>query len=65
MMTYRGFEIRTTRTGVWQAIRPTDLTWDDGLSAHDLFALKTAIDNHRDSQRANPWELPSVQSSAA
>lgn len=65
MMTYRGFEIRTTRDGIWQAIRPTDLTWEDGLSAPDRFALKAAIDNYRDSQRANPWELSSVAMVAA
>lgn len=65
MLTYRAFEIRTTRDGVWQAIRPTDLTWEDGLSAPDRFALKAAIDNYRDSQRANPWELPSVVAVAA
>lgn len=65
MMTYQGFEIRANRAGVWQAIRPTDLTWEDGLSAPDRFALKTAIDNYRDSQRANPWDLPSVAVVAA
>jgi hypothetical protein len=60
-MNYRGFDIRETRNGIWQAIRPTDLTWDDGLSAPDRFALKAAIDNYRDGQRANPWDLPSVE----
>jgi hypothetical protein len=58
-MTYRGFEVRQTRTGVWQAITPTALHWEDGLSAPDRFALKSQIDNHRDGQRPNPWELPS------
>lgn len=65
MMTYRGFEIRTNRDGMWQAIRPTDLTWEDGLSAPDRFALRAAIDSCRDSQRANPWDLPSVAAVAA
>ena len=65
MMTYRGFEIRTTSAGLWQAIRPTDLTWEDGLSAPDRFALKTAIDNYRANERANPWDLPSVVMVAA
>lgn len=65
MMTYRGFEIRTTRDGIWQSIRPSDLTWEDGLSAPDRFALKAAIDNYRGSQRANPWDLPSVVAVAA
>jgi hypothetical protein len=37
------------------------LHWEDGLSAPDRFAMKTAIDNYRDNQRANPWELPSAQ----
>lgn len=65
MMTYQGYEIRTTRAGIWQAIRPTDLTWEDGLQAPDRFALKTAIDNHRANERRNPWNLPLVQTSAA
>jgi hypothetical protein len=60
-MNYRGFDIRETRNGIWQAIRPTDLTWDDGLSAPDRFALKSAIDAHGEQQRVNPWDLPSVQ----
>jgi hypothetical protein len=60
-MTYRGFEIRQTRTGVWQAITPTALHWEDGLSAPDRFALKSQIDAYRDQQRSNPWELPSVE----
>jgi hypothetical protein len=56
-MNYRGFEVRENRsTGQWQAITPTDLTWEDGLTAPDRFALKRAIDTFRDSQRANPWE---------
>jgi hypothetical protein len=60
-MNYRGFDIRETRSGIWQAITPTALHWDDGLTAPDRFALKAAIDNYRDGQRANPWDLPSVQ----
>lgn len=60
-MNYRGFEIRENRaTGQWQAITPTALHWEDGLSASDRFALKTAIDNYRDNQPANPWQLPSA-----
>jgi hypothetical protein len=55
-MQYRGFEIRQTRTGVWQAIIPTDPSWNDGLQSPDRFALKTAIDDYRDEQQANPWE---------
>jgi hypothetical protein len=56
-MQYRGFQVReNTKLGVWQAITPTDPTWDDGLQAPDRFALKTAIDDYRDEQRANPWE---------
>jgi hypothetical protein len=64
-MTYRGFEVRQTRNGIWQAITPTALHWEDGLSAPDRFALKTAIDNYRDNQRANPWDLPSVAQTVA
>jgi hypothetical protein len=61
-MQYRGFEVReNTKRGIWQAITPTALHWEDGLSAPDRFALKTAIDNYRDGQRVNPWQLPSVQ----
>jgi hypothetical protein len=60
-MNYRGFEVRENRTtGQWQAITPTALHWEDGLQAPDRFGLKAAIDNYRDNQRANPWELPSV-----
>jgi hypothetical protein len=59
-MNYRGFDIRETRSGIWQAITPTALHWEDGLSASNRFALKAAIDDYRDNQRANPWELPSV-----
>jgi hypothetical protein len=62
IMNYRGFEVReNTKRGIWQAITPTALHWEDGLSAPDRFALKTAIDAHRDNQRSNPWNLPSVQ----
>ncbi len=64
-MTYRNFQIRQTRTGIWQAITPTALHWEDGLSAPDRFQLKTAIDAYRDGQRSNPWELPSVQQEEA
>jgi hypothetical protein len=61
-MNYRGFEVRENRkTGQWQAITPTALHWEDGLTAPDRFALKATIDNYRDEQRANPWDLPSVQ----
>jgi hypothetical protein len=61
-MNYRGFEVReNTKRGIWQAVTPTDLTWEDGLSAPDRFALKSAIDNYRDGQRPNPWDLPSVE----
>jgi hypothetical protein len=61
-MQYRGFEVReNTKRGIWQAITPTALHWEDGLSAPDRFALKSAIDNYLDNQRPNPWELPSVQ----
>jgi hypothetical protein len=59
-MNYRGFEIRQTRNGIWQAVRHTDLLWSDGITAADRFALKSQIDTYRDNQRANPWELPSV-----
>jgi hypothetical protein len=60
-MTYRGFEVRENRaTGQWQAITPTAFHWEDGLSAPDRFALKAAIDDYRNNERANPWELPSV-----
>jgi hypothetical protein len=64
-MTYRSFEVRQTRNGIWQAITPTALTWEDGLSAPDRFALKAAIDDYRDNQRANPWDLPSVAQAVA
>jgi hypothetical protein len=61
-MQYRGFQVReNTKRGIWQAITPTALHWEDGLSAPDRFALKSAIDNYRDGQTVNPWELPSVQ----
>jgi hypothetical protein len=60
IMNYRGFEVRETRAGIWQAITATALHWEDGLQAPDRFALKTAIDAYRDNQRSNPWELPSV-----
>jgi hypothetical protein len=60
-MNYRGFSVRETRNGSWQAITPTALHWEDGLSAPDRFALKSAIDNYRDGQRPNPWDLPSVE----
>lgn len=60
-MNCRGFEVRETRAGTWQAVTPTALTWEDGLSAPDRFALKAAIDAYRDGQRANPWDLPSAQ----
>ncbi len=58
-MNYRGFSIRQTRDGIWQAIRPTDLTWSDGLSAPDKATLKTQMDAWHDGARANPWRLPS------
>jgi hypothetical protein len=62
MLTYRGFEVRENRkTMMWQAIRPTDLTWEDGFTAPDRFALKAVIDACRDSQTANPWQLPCQQ----
>jgi hypothetical protein len=65
-MNYRGFEVRENRkTGQWQAVRPTDLTWDDGLQAPDRFALKSQIDIYRDGQRPNPWELPTAQPEVA
>ncbi len=64
-MIYRGFDIRETRNGIWQAITPTALHWEDGLSAPDRFALKAQIDNYRDNQRANPWGLPSVAQEVA
>jgi hypothetical protein len=64
-MNYRGFDIRETRNGIWQAIRPTDLTWEDGLSAPNRFALKAQIDNYCDGQRTNPWELPALQPQVA
>jgi hypothetical protein len=57
-MQYRGFSIRMTREGVWLAVLPTDATWYDGFQCPDRFALKAAIDNYRDNQRANPWDLP-------
>ncbi len=60
-MTYKGFDIRMTREGVWLAILPTDLTWYDGFQCPDRFALKTAIDNYRANERANPWDLPLEQ----
>lgn len=60
-MNYRGFDIRQTRTGIWQAITPTALHWEDGLTAPDRFALKAAIDAYRTNERANPWDLPSAQ----
>jgi hypothetical protein len=61
-MNYRGFEVReNTKRGIWQAITPTALHWEDGLAAPDRFALKSQIDNYCDGQRANPWDLPSVQ----
>jgi hypothetical protein len=61
-MNYRGFEVReNTKRGIWQAIRPTDLTWDDGISAPCRFTLKSQIDIYREQQRSNPWELPSAQ----
>jgi hypothetical protein len=61
-MNYRGFEVReNTKRGIWQAITPTALHWEDGLTAPDRFALKTAIDNYRANERANPWDLPSEQ----
>ncbi len=60
-MQYRGFEVReNTKRGIWQAITPNALHWEDGLSAPDRFALKAAIDHYRDNQRSNPWSLPSV-----
>jgi hypothetical protein len=59
-MTYRGFEVRQTRNGTWQAITPTALHWEDGLSAPDRFALKSQIDDYHANQRPNPWDLPSV-----
>ncbi len=65
-MNYRGFEVRENRkTGQWQAITPTALHWEDGITAPDRWALKTQIDAYRDTQRANPWELPSVQQEEA
>jgi hypothetical protein len=65
-MQYRGFEVReNTKRGIWQAIRPTDLTWEDGLSALDRFALKAQIDRWHDGTRANPWSLPSVAQEVA
>jgi hypothetical protein len=60
-MNYKGFDIRMTRDGIWLAILPTALTWYDGFQCPDRFALKATIDNYRDEQRANPWDLPSVQ----
>jgi hypothetical protein len=60
-MTYRGFEVRQTRTGVWQAITPTALHWEDGLQAPCQFTLKNQIDAYCDQQRSNPWSLPSVE----
>jgi hypothetical protein len=65
-MTYRGFEVRENRKlGIWQAIRPTDITWNDGLTAPDRFALKSAIDAYRANQTRNPWQLPSVAQEVA
>jgi hypothetical protein len=45
-MQYRSFQIRHRPNGDWQAIKPTDLTWDDGLSAPTRKALKAAIDDY-------------------
>jgi hypothetical protein len=60
-MQYRGFEVRENRkTGQWQAIRPTDATWEDGLSAPDRFALKAQIDNYHAALKPNPWQLPTA-----
>lgn len=57
-MNYRGFEVRENRrTGQWQAVRPTDLTWEDGVTAATRFGLATAIDLYLASQRPNPWDL--------
>jgi hypothetical protein len=64
-MTYRGFEIRQTRNGIWQAITPTALHWEDGLQAPCRFTLKSQIDIYREQQRANPWELPTSQTQVA
>jgi hypothetical protein len=64
-MTYKGFEIRMTREGVWLAVLPTDATWYDGLQAPDRFALKSQIDDYHTNQRPNPWDLPSVTQEVA
>jgi hypothetical protein len=65
-MNYRGFEVRENRrTGQWQAITPTALHWEDGLSAPCRFTLKSQIDIYREQQRANPWELPTSQTQVA
>jgi hypothetical protein len=59
-MNYRGFEVReNTKRGIWQAIRPTALHWEDGLSAPDKATLKAQMDCWHDGVRANPWSLPS------
>jgi hypothetical protein len=56
-MNYRGYEIRQNAQGLWQAVRPTDLTWLDGIQATDRYALRSAIDAYYIAQTQNPWDL--------
>lgn len=57
-MFYRGFEVKQAKTGLWQAVRPTDFSWLDGIAADDRYALKDAIDAYWATQKPDPWALP-------
>jgi hypothetical protein len=52
-MQYRSFLIRQRPNGQWQGSRPTDMTWDDGLSAPTRKELKAAIDHFWENYYAN------------